>query len=29
MDEIANGNDGDGLARLFGRLGRESEVDGG
>ena len=29
MDEVANGNDGDGLAGLFGRLGRGSEVDGG
>ena len=29
MDEVANGNDGDGLAGWFGRLGRGSEVDGG
>jgi len=29
MDEVANGNDGDGLAGWFGRLDRGSEVDGG
>jgi hypothetical protein len=29
MDEVANGNDGDGLADWFGRLGGGSEVDGG
>jgi hypothetical protein len=28
MDEVANGNHGDGLAGLFGRLGGGSEVDG-